>query len=48
LFQKVYKARVKAMHILNVSPFMDAVVSVGKAIIREEYRDRVSAGICAD
>jgi len=45
LFQKAYKARIKAIHVLNVSPFMDAVVSIGKAIMREEYRDRVSAGI---
>jgi len=45
LFQKGYKARIKAIHVLNVSPFMDAVVSFAKAIIKEKYRDRVSAGI---
>jgi hypothetical protein len=44
LFQKAYKIRVKAIHVLNVSPFMDAVVTIGKAVIREEYRDRVSDG----
>jgi hypothetical protein len=48
LFQKAYKTRLKAIHVLNVSPFMDAVVAIGKAIMKEGYRDRVSAGICAD
>jgi len=47
LFQKAYKIRVKAIHVLNVSPFMDAVVTLGKTLMKEEYRDRVSVGICA-
>jgi len=38
----------EAIHVLNVSPFMDAVVSIGKTLIREEHRNRVSAGTCAE
>lgn len=37
---RAYKARIKAFHVLNVSPFMDAVISVSKTIVKQEYRDR--------
>lgn len=36
-----YKARVKTVHLLNVSQFMDAVLKVGKAAVKQKHRDRL-------